>query len=150
MHSRILAITVTVLATFTVGTSRLSAEGPHSYGSVQASCAPWDGAAVEVRLTSEPAHCGPSKGPFVSIAVWRGLPLHAGQTVKFGPGSDAGTASRCLKEGDCQAARSGTVVFDRFGEGKGAAGRYELIFRDGEVVKGSFDVAWCPVRTICG
>lgn len=150
MRSSILAVAVSALATFGVGTSSPTAEGPYSYGSVQASCAPWDGPAVEVRLTTEPAHCGPSGGPYVFIAVWRGLPLHAGQTVKFGPGSDAGTASRCLKEGDCQAARSGTVVFDRFGDGKGAAGRYELIFADGDVVKGAFDVTWCPVRAICG
>jgi len=150
MRSRILAVAVAVLATSSVGTPSLAVEGRYSYGSVQVSCAPWDGPAVEVRLTTEPAHCKPSRGPYVFIAVWRGLPLRSGQTVKFGPGSDAGTASRCVKEGDCQAARSGTVVFDRFEDGTGAAGRYELIFKDGDVVKGTFDATWCSVHSVCG
>ena len=84
------------------------------------------------------------------MGVWRGLPIHAGQTVKFGNGSDAGFASRCAKEGDCQRAESGTIVFEKFEEGTGARGNYELHFKGGETVKGNFDVQWCKTRAICG
>ncbi len=70
--------------------------------------------------------------------------------MKFGSGSDAGFASRCAKEGDCQRADSGTIVFEKYEEGSGARGSYELHFKGGEKTSGSFDVVWWKTRTICG
>ena len=75
-----------------------SPDGPSfSYGTMQSSCAPWDGPAVEMRLTTEPAECKRVTEPYISIAIWRGLPIHEGQIVKLGAGSDAGSAARCAK-----------------------------------------------------
>jgi hypothetical protein len=128
----------------------LSAASPFAYGLIQGSCAPWDGPAIAITLTAEPSQCERIKGPYISMGVWRGLPIHAGQTVKFGSGSDAGFGSRCAKEGDCQRAESGTIVFDKYEEGAGARGNYELHFKGGETVKGNFDVQWCKTRAICG
>ena len=120
-----------------------------TFGLIRASCAPWDGPAIDLRLTSEPAECKRAGEPFVDIGVWRGLPIHAGQEVKFGPGSDAGFASRCAKEGDCQRTESGWIEFESYEQGKGARGRYELHFKDGEILKGSFEAKWCEERVIC-
>lgn len=120
-------------------------------GLIRASCAPWDGPAVDVRLTTESApDCKRNSEPFIDIGVWRGLPIHAGQEVKFDSGSDAGFASRCAKEGNCERAESGRITFDAYEEGSGARGRYELHFKGGEIVKGSFDAKWCKERVICG
>lgn len=65
-------------------------------------------------------------------------------------GSDAGFASRCKKEGNCERAQSGTITFDRYEEGSGASGRYELRFKGEETLSGTFDVKWCQDRVICG
>ena len=83
------------------------------------------------------------------MGVWRGLPIHPGQEVKFGAGSDAGFASRCAREGNCQRAESGWIEFDTFERGSGARGRYELHFKDGETMKGSFEAKWCEERVVC-
>jgi len=88
--------------------------------------------------------------PFISIGIWRGLPVQTGQVVKFAPGSDAGFASRCKKEGNCERAQSGTITFDRYEQGSGASGRYELHFKDDETLSGTFDVKWCQERVVCG
>jgi hypothetical protein len=150
MGSRTRIVILTVLALLGVAAMAVSAQLPFSYGVIQSSCAPWDGPAVEITLTTEPTQCGRTSAPYLAIGVWRGLPIRAGQTVKFGAGSDAGFASRCAKVGDCERAESGTVVFERYQEGASAAGRYELHFKGGETRKGTFDVKWCETRMICG
>jgi hypothetical protein len=128
-----------------------SPDGPSfSYGTMQSSCAPWDGPAVEMRLTTQPAECKRVSEPYISIAIWRGLPIHEGQVVKLGAGSDAGSAARCVKEGDCKLAQSATIVFDKYQERSDAAGHYELQFKNGETVKGTFAVKWCEERVFCG
>ncbi len=129
----------------------IASDGPSfSYGTMQGSCAPWDGPAIEMRLTTQPAECKRVSEPYISIAVWRGLPLHEGQVVKLGGGSDAGSAARCAKEGDCKLAQSATIVFDKYHERSGASGHYELQLKGGEILKGTFEVKWCEEHVFCG
>ena len=150
MRSRTHMCGLAVIVLLTLGRVAFSTASPFAHGLIQGSCAPWDGPAIGITLTVEPAQCERVKGPYISMGVWRGLPIHTGQTVKFGSGSDAGFASRCAKEGDCQRAESGTIVFDKYEEGSGAPGNYELHFKGGEKTSGSFDVVWCKTRAICG
>jgi hypothetical protein len=148
MRTRILAV-ATLLAAIVVAAAAFASESSFTFGLIRASCAPWDGPAIDLRLTSEPAECKRASEPFIDIGVWRGLPIHAGQEVKFGEGSDAGFASRCAKEGDCQRAESGWIQFDTYEQGSGARGRYELHFKGGESLKGSFSAKWCEERVVC-
>ena len=128
-----------------------SPDGPSfSYGTIQSSCAPWDGPAIEMRLTTEPAQCKRVTEPYISVAIWRGLPIHEGQAVKLGAGSDAGSAAHCVKQGDCKLAQSATIVFDKYQGHADAAGHYELQFKDGKVLKGNFAAKWCEERVVCG
>ena len=150
MRWRIQAVLATVAAVVGIAATALSAPAAFSYGTIQGSCAPWDGPAIGITLTSEPTECKRTSEPFISIGIWRGLPVKAGQVVKFAPGSDAGFASRCKKEGDCERAQSGTITFDRYEEGSGASGRYELKFKGDETLSGTFDVKWCHERVVCG
>ena len=111
-------------------------------------------ALIAVAAIAIPAEPSFSFGPYavlahVSFAMWRGLPIHAGQVVEFGPGSNAGSAARCAKEGDCNLAQSATIVFDSYEERSGANGHYEMNFKGGETLKGSFEVKWCEERVIC-
>ena len=150
MRCRIQAVFATVIAVVTIATTAISVPGSFSYGTIQSSCAPWDGPAIGIMLTTGPAECKRTSEPFLSIGIWRGLPVQAGQVVKFAPGSDAGFASRCKKEGNCERAQSGTITFDRYEEGSGASGRYELHFKGEETLSGTFDVKWCQEHVICG
>lgn len=121
-----------------------------SHGTMHPSCAPWDGPAIELRLTTGPADCKRTSGPYLSIVVWRGLPLKSGQVVKWGPGSDNGSAGYCQTDSECRRAQSATIVFDKYTDRDGAAGTYELQFKEGDTMKGKFDVKWCEERMFCG
>lgn len=127
-----------------------SADSPFSYALIRPSCAPWDGAAIEVTLTKEPARCDRTDGPYLAIGVWKGLPLHDGQEVKFNPGSSDGFASQCAKTGDCERAEYGKIVFEKFQAGSAASGHYELHFKGGRTLTGDFDAKWCNDRVVCG
>jgi hypothetical protein len=123
-----------------------------SYGVMQSSCAPTDAPAIAIMLTTEPAECKRVTGPFLSFAIWRDLPIHAGQVFEFGSssGSNAGYAARCAKEGDCKVAQTATLVFDNYQERSSASGHYELQVKGGETLKGTFEVKWCEERVVCG
>jgi hypothetical protein len=142
-------VVLTTLAGLAIGTIGLFAQSPFSHGVIQTSCAPWDGPAIQLTLTPEPAQCKRAGGPSIEIGVWRGLPIQPNQTVKFAPGSDAGFASRCAKAGDCERAESGTIVFDTIQAGSGATGSYELHFKGSKNLSGRFEVKWCETRTVC-
>ena len=150
MRCRIQAVLATIIAVVAIATTAISAPTAFSYGTMQSSCAPWDGPAIAITLTSEPAQCKRTSEPFISIGIWRGLPLQSGQVVKFGQGSDAGFASRCKKEGDCERALSGSITFARYEVGAGASGRYELHFKGDDTLSGTFEVKWCEEPVICG
>ena len=141
---------VTVLALTVMAAVAKPAESSFSYGTIRSSCAPTDAPAIAITLTPEPSTCKRTAGPYASFAIWRGLPIHAGQVVEFGPGSNAGSAARCAKEGDCKLAQSATIVLDSYEERSGAKGHYEMNFKGGETLKGSFEVKWCEERVICG
>jgi hypothetical protein len=141
---------VIVLALTVVAAIATPTDSSFSYGTIRGSCAPTDAPAIALTLTSEPSTCKRSSGPYASFAIWRGLPIHAGQVVDFGPGSNAGSAARCAKEGDCKLAQSATIVFDSYEERSGAKGHYKMEFQGGETLNGSFEVKWCQERVICG
>jgi hypothetical protein len=150
MQIRKKLVTVAVLALTAIAASA-KADGPtFSHGTMQSSCAPWDGPAIAIRLTTESAECKRVSGPYLSIAIWRGLPIHAGQIFNLDAGSGAGSVARCAKEGDCKLTRSATIVFDKYQEGASASGHYELQFKGGEILKGTFEVKWCEERVVCG
>jgi hypothetical protein len=138
------------VALIAVAAIAIPAEPSFSFGTIRSSCAPTDAPAIAITLTPERSVCKRVAGPYVSFAIWRGLPIHAGQVVEFGPGSNAGSAARCAKEGDCKLVQSATIVFDSYEERSGAKGRYEMNFKGGETLKGSFEVKWCEERVICG
>ena len=140
-----------ILATLVaVAWSAVFAQSSFSHGLIQRSCAPWDGPAIDIRLTTELAQCGQVRGPYINMGVWRGLPIHRGDVVNFGPRSNNGFGSRCSNEGNCERAESGIITFDTYQQGSGATGHYELHFRHAEVVSGTFDVKWCENRIMCG
>ena len=149
-HVVIVAIFAIALALTAMAAIAATGGSSFPYGTMQSSCAPWDGPAIAITLTSEPAQCKRVTEPYISIAIWRGLPIHAGQVFNLDAGSGAGSVARCTKEGDCKLTQSATIVFDKYQKGASAAGHYELQFKGGEILKGSFAVKWCEERVVCG
>jgi hypothetical protein len=149
MRSRTLVVTAAVFALTAIAAIATPADPSFSYGTMQSSCAPWDGPAIAISLTTKPAQCKRVIEPYISIAIWRGLPLHAGQVVNLNAGSGAGSVAFCAKEGNCILTQSATIVFDKYQEGTSAAGHYELQLKDG-VLKGRFEVKWCDEHVVCG
>ncbi len=121
---------------------------PHAL--VMHSCAPWDGPAIGIYLTKEPASCGKTVAPYLSIYIWRGLRTTGPKTIVFKETGDNGGASRCMKANECERATSGRVSFVKFDENGNVQGTYEFRFKDGSVEQGSFKAEWCHERVICG
>ncbi len=125
-----------------------------TFGTIRHSCAPWDGGAIALQLTSEGSSCD-AKAPYLTIVVYD-LPIQAGKTYRMGgkPTPQMGQVLRCTaapgsKPGACQGADSGELVFDKFEENKTANGHYRLHFRDGEL-EGNFQLKWCEGAKFCG
>jgi len=147
--------TLTALAAILLLTAAFSlctrAEGrAFSYAQIHASCAPWDGPAVELTLTKEQATCKRGAYPNMRIYIWRNLPTTAPTTIHFDNRTDNGGASLCTSENSCQRAVKGSITFKTLEQGKHASGGYEFEFPDGSIEKGSFDADWCTDRVICG
>ncbi len=134
-----------------LGASAQAASPTYSTGSIQASCAPWDGPAVAMTVATKPfvpKHA--SEPPYLNINIWKDLPHYDGQTIELTSTSSAGSASRCLKESQCELATSAEIRIDHFKTGSGATGHYELRFKSGETLSGNFDLTWVDTRMICG
>jgi hypothetical protein len=150
LRLRVVLLTLAALVAV-VSTTGTAEPSKYSYALVRGSCAPWDGGAVDVTLSTEPLECKQEPhGEYLAIYIWRGLPLHPGQVIKIRAGSDDGGVSRCKKTGNCERAESGEISFDSFVEGKSASGRFAVHFKNGETVTGTFQARWCVERVTCG
>ncbi len=58
-------------------------------------------------------------------------------------------AGRCIKNGDCTYADSGSVTLERL-DGTGGTGHYKLHLRDGTTEEGDFELRWIEVKMMCG
>jgi hypothetical protein len=67
MRCRIQSVLATFIAVVTIVTTATSAPAAFAYGTIQGSCAPWDGPAIGITLTNEPALCKRTSEPFISI-----------------------------------------------------------------------------------
>jgi len=122
-------------------------KGPFRFGTINHSCGPEDGPALDIRLT-------PSKdvktGPSINLSVYRNLPnlpLTGAKSYELKTGNDAG-ASRCVDNGHCVAADSGAVTLIRL-DGTSGAGHYKLHLTDGTTEEGDFDLRWIEVKMVC-
>lgn len=128
----------------------LSENSQYKFGVVHRDCAPWDGAAIAVKLSTKLLQCNRTVEPYLRIAVYD-LPIQTDKIIKLDYDNHMhGQAVRCLKGDTCESADSGEVVITSFKEGTGATGRYQMKFRDGSTLSGTFDAKWCELRFFCG
>ena len=115
MRFRRRVVTVAVFALTAIAAIATPAGSCFSYGTMQSSCAPWDGPAIEIRLTTEPAQCKRVTEPYISIALGEACPSMQAKSLS----SEQVQVARCAKEGDCKLAQSATIVFDNYQERSG-------------------------------
>lgn len=125
---------------------------PYSrYAVIQRSCAPWDGSAIELRLSPSPIAADRTSAPSISISIWKSREAVSGGTFRFPDDTGRiGTASHCRAPDNCELIESGTVRFDPFEDGKPATGAFDIVLRGGHHEQGSFKAIWSSERVLCG
>ena len=144
-------LSLPVLLLLALGCAVAQQEGKFPYATVGLSCAPWDGPANELHLSTTPLKCRQSDVIEVTISFWRDLPLHDNQTFSLDPKSNWGGASYCRGgHQPCERATSGSIHMETISQGKSARGTYELVFPKLGSVQGSFRADWCRMSIRCG
>jgi hypothetical protein len=131
--------------------SHSSSGGPlpaaaYSYGTIVNSCGPSDQVVVILTLTTRSLGCNQQPAePYVSLMMDPGFAFP--KTITFPVRNRNGDARRC-GAGSCESVASGTIVLDQAVK-KGIAGRYDLIFKEGDSAAGSFQIRRCSKRIVC-
>lgn len=122
------------------------------YAVARPDCAPWDGAATSVYLTSSPLDSGPAAPmPSLRLSVYRGLDAVRGQRWPVGEsGPDGAAAVFCASEAACVSAASGWIQFESGPTAGPLRGRYEVLFPDGTRRAGMFRAPVQDVVMMCG
>ena len=122
----------------------------HLYATVQASCAPWDGAAERIIIfTGVGGGCTANVADIerIELMLWRrGIPLRTG-TVKLDGASGDGAASACSAGKRCAPLEGARVRIDTVGAF--VVGELVMATPAGEVATG-FRAERCPGTPICG
>ncbi len=124
---------------------------PHAYA--HPTCAPWDGAAVEVYLTPVPLDSGAPLPPalnYVAITVWRGLDRLADSEWIWPTTEQIGSVTRCSTPSACEQATTAAVRFRSVDSTSRLEGSLEATFPSGTTTKGGFRAAWRSDRVFCG
>jgi hypothetical protein len=119
-----------------------------SYGKLSNSCGPVDQPTTFLRLTTRRVSCNAKlDAPYIGVQISHRLTVPATITIHE-PTRETYTdnANRCLIDGKCEQAISGTVVFERARDG--IIGHYDLKFKDGDAL-GTFHVEWCHQHVTC-
>lgn len=122
-------------------------KGNYPYAVIRNSCAPWDGPAVAIYLTKTQVTSNDVPFPYIGISLWRSFPPPLNQPISLQ--AEQGAGNRCRSSQECESAVAATVTFTSYDD-NGAAGTYELKFKNGEVERGSFQGRWQRIRQFCG
>jgi len=124
---------------------------------IEDSCAPDDGAAVELTLydSLSDACVADSIAQTLSIYVWdTAFPIPPGTTITSAPldgGLAPASATLCLGgTAPCLTSNTLTITFDEYVQDDHASGSYSVTF-DGDIVEaGTFVAPWCAGDVLCG
>jgi hypothetical protein len=123
------------------------AKTSYRFGTINHSCGPEDGPALDIRLTTSK---DTKKGAWIDLSIYRNLPqlpLSAARTYELNTGNDA-SATRCRGKRHCVAADSGDLTLTRL-DGTGGAGHYKFHLKDGTAEEGDFQLRWIEVKMVC-
>lgn len=119
----------------------------HSYA--MRSCAPWDGPAVAVYLTSSPADSTSIPTPYLGLSVYRSPTDVVGQRYEWPAREQVAGAFRCRAEGDCEASSEGYIRLDASLPDGTLIGAFVARFPH-DTLAGGFRAVWLEKRMFCG
>lgn len=149
-----------VLATACDGPGALPAP-PDAYphATAMADCAPWDGAAISVFLSSEPADPEAPIGsevprPHLWVSVYDGVNALAGERFEIDQERSAG-AALCADEGPCLPATGGWIRFRDASPDGLLTGELEVEVGPSDAggvrtLAGGFRAVWLEREVLCG
>ena len=125
---------------------------PFTYAIAMRDCAPWDGAAMTILLTTQPVSdsTGVIDAPHLRLSVWRSPASLGGVSVEWPADKVEAAASWCDNATECEAATSGVVRFREVKTDSVAEGNFWLAFAHRDSSVGGFRAGWLHRQMMCG
>jgi hypothetical protein len=123
--------------------------GEFTYAYASPDCAPWDGRAVSILLTTRPADPPDDVQPQLRLSIYPREVEIAGRTYAWPADPEVAMGSRCTAEG-CQPASAGEIRLGPAQADSAFAGSVTLRFGAEDSVSGSFRAIWRGRRVLCG
>lgn len=117
---------------------------------VMQDCAPWDGPALAILLTSHPLDSLETVRPLVRLMIYPRGESMPGHTYRWPAEPEMATASRCTSADSCEAATTGQVTLRVVRPDTSVEGSLALHFANGGEITGGFRAAWLRRRVMCG
>ncbi len=135
------------------GTSAPTPGAPNGFPLAHAwsSCAPWDGPATAILLSSVPPDSltDSSATATIVVYVWKPVSEITGETFDLIGEKNVGAASSC-EAGECEAATAATIRLREAQPDSALEGTVDLVFPGRGRVSGGFRAAWQSRRELCG
>ena len=126
-----------------------SPPGNFVYAYASPDCAPWDGRAVQILLTTKPAAEPESERPQLRLAIYPREPEVAGRTYTWPATPEMGSGGRCAGD-SCQWALAGQIRLHPARPDSVLEGTVTLQFGPNDQLTGGFRAVWRPRRILCG
>jgi hypothetical protein len=117
---------------------------------VMQDCAPWDGPALAILLTSHSPDSLETVRPLLRLMIYPRGESMPGHTYRWPAEPEMAAASRCTSADSCEAATAGQVTLRVVRPDTSVEGRLALRFANGEEISGGFRAAWLRRRAMCG
>jgi hypothetical protein len=113
-------------------------------------CAPWDGPAITIVLTSHALDSLEATHPVLRLAIYPRGESMTGHTYRWPAEPEAAAGIRCTSADSCEAATAGQVSLRAVRPDTAVEGRLTLRFASGEEISGGFRAVWLKRRVMCG
>jgi hypothetical protein len=125
-------------------------QGPTLNAVLVETCAPWDGPAVALFLTEQPAVDSYPAPPYREITLYHRLPQLLGRRFEVGPDTpNLGSGQSCPAAGDCAPVPSATIAFGGLNPDGTIGVIYRLEVAGGPVQAGRARARLSPVPRRC-
>jgi hypothetical protein len=124
--------------------------GPTNASLIQ-TCAPWDGPAVGLFLTTTAPVTSYPDPPYLSITVYKGVPDIQGRSFTVSPGTaELGSAQDCSTISSCVPAEEARVSFGLLGSDSTIQVTYRIEFASDRILTGQVRPRLLPAPGLCG
>jgi hypothetical protein len=124
--------------------------GDLRYASATNSCAPTDGPAVSITLSSTPVGSGRVDRPYLTLSIWTGLGDLPGKTFSFAAASPDGFGAYFGEDTTKTETVTGTVHIDRIARDSSITATLNIRLADGSRIVRTFIAPWQATRMLCG